>query len=66
MKLRRDEMSELLTVDETAKKLKLHPATIARYIREGKLSALKFGRVWRIRDNELTKFMKRHEVESRS
>lgn len=58
-------MSELLTVHETAKRLKLHPGTIARYIREGSLSALKFGRVWRIREDELARFMKRHEIKSR-
>ena len=39
-------MDEFLTIDEIAKKLKLHPATITKYIREGKLMALKFGRVW--------------------
>lgn len=30
-------MDEFLTIDEIAKKLKLHPATITKYIREGKL-----------------------------
>lgn len=41
-------MDEFLTVSEVAKRLKLHPETIARYIRQGELQALKFGRVWRM------------------
>ena len=55
-------MSEFLTVNEIAKKLRLHPATIAKYVREGKILALKFGRVWRIREEELTKFLERTEA----
>ena len=51
-------MSDLLTVNEVAKRLKLHPVTITRYIREGKLSALKFGRVWRIKEEELDHILK--------
>lgn len=55
-------MSEFLTVNEIAKRLKLHPATIAKYVREGKILALKFGRVWRIREEELTKFLEKTQV----
>lgn len=55
-------MSEFLTVSEIAKRLKLHPATIAKYVREGKILALKFGRVWRIREEELTKFLEKTQA----
>lgn len=34
---------ELLTVDEVARRLKLHPETIRRWIREGRLKAVKLG-----------------------
>jgi len=50
-------------VNEVAEKLRLHPATIAKYVREGKILALKFGRVWRIREEELTKFLEKTEAE---
>jgi len=56
-------VSEFLTVNEVAEKLRLHPATIAKYVREGKILALKFGRVWRIREEELTKFLEKTEAE---
>lgn len=55
-------MNEFLTVNEVAEKLRLHPATIAKYVREGKILALKFGRVWRIREEELTKFLEKTEA----
>ena len=50
-------MDEFLTVSEVAKRLKLHPETIARYIRQGELPALKFGRVWRMEKKEIDKFI---------
>ena len=35
---------ELLTVDEVARRLKLHPETVRRWIRPGKLRAISLGR----------------------
>jgi len=55
-------MDEFLTIDEIAKKLKLHPATITKYIREGKLMALKFGRVWRVTEEDLKEFIKKSKM----
>ena len=40
--------SEILTVDQVAELLDLHPKTIRRFIREGKLSARKVGGQWRM------------------
>ena len=34
---------ELLTVDEVARRLKLHPETVRRWIRAGKLRAIRLG-----------------------
>lgn len=41
-------MLETLTPNEIAKMLKLHPFTVARLAREGKIPAFKVGGVWRI------------------
>lgn len=48
----------VLTLKEVARKLKLHPNTLRRYAKEGKLAAMKFGRVWRIEEEDLKDFMK--------
>ena len=45
-------MFETLTPNEVAKVLKLHPFTVTRLAREGKLPAFKVGGVWRIKKDE--------------
>ena len=44
---------ELLTVDAAAQALKLHPKTVLRFIREGRLKATKIGRAFRIARSEI-------------
>lgn len=44
-------MSDFLTVNQLASQWKLHPITIRRYIREGKLAAAKIGGRVRIEKN---------------
>lgn len=43
----------MLTVDEAATRLNVHPETIRRMIRRGELAAVKAGAVYRIPENEL-------------
>ena len=38
----------LLTVDEAASELRVHPSTIRKMIRRGEISAIRIGRVWRV------------------
>jgi excisionase family DNA binding protein len=53
---------ELLTIDEVAAELKLHPDTIRRYIREGKLKQTRVGgTAIRIRRSELDRFISEGE-----
>ena len=53
---------ELLTIDEVAAELKLHPDTIRRYIREGKLKPTRVGgTAIRIRRSELDRFISEGE-----
>ena len=47
---------EIYTVEQVAERLKLHPKTVLRFIREGRLRAVKVGRSWRILRAELAAF----------
>jgi len=52
-------MNKVYTVNQVAEMLQLNPVTILRYIAQGRLSALKFGGVYRITDKALEEFMER-------
>ena len=54
----------LLTVKEVASYLKLNPLTVYAYIREGKLHAVKFGRTYRVSEEDLRLFIDSHKVEA--
>lgn len=56
-------MDRLLTVNEAAKILRLNSETVARYIREGKISAVKLGRVWRVEEKDLEEFIRERKRE---
>jgi excisionase family DNA binding protein len=44
------------TVDEIAELIKIHPKTLRRYIREGRLRATKVGKSWRVSGHDLSIF----------
>lgn len=44
------------TVEQIAQMLQMHPKTVQRYIREGKLRAIKVGKGWRISGHDLSVF----------
>jgi excisionase family DNA binding protein len=46
------------TVEEIAHLLRLHPYTIRRLCREGKVPAFKFGGQWRFRKEEIEKYLR--------
>ena len=48
--------SKFYTPDAIAELLDMHPKTIRRYIREGKLKATKIGKSWRVSGHDLTVF----------
>ncbi|WP_036720153.1 helix-turn-helix domain-containing protein [Paenibacillus harenae] len=50
-------MADLLTVDQLAQMLELHPRTIRRYIRDKQLKASKVGGEWRIRKEDAEVFI---------
>lgn len=51
---------KLLTVEQAAEKLQMHPATIRRYIRDGQISGVRLGaRQWRISAAALKAFIEK-------
>lgn len=50
-------MENYYTPKEISNKLKLNIRTIYKWIREGKVSAVKLGDVWRISESELKRLL---------
>lgn len=53
-------MNEILTVKEVASYLRLSRTTVWRWCNEGKLSAFKVGRGWRVHRAEVQKILNRN------
>lgn len=49
--------STYYTVEQISEMIGMHPKTIRRFIREGKLVGNKVGKQWRIEGHELSRFM---------
>ena len=47
----------ILTADQVAKILQVHPFTVLKFIKQGKLKASKLGRVYRIRKSDVDEFL---------
>ncbi|MEK7528814.1 MAG: helix-turn-helix domain-containing protein [Patescibacteria group bacterium] len=51
-------MSEhILTPEQAAKILQIHPFTVLKYIKAGRIKASKLGRVYRIRESAIERFL---------
>lgn len=50
---------EMLNIDEVSAVLRVHPETLRRFIREGRISAYKIGRRKLISKDEMEKFIKK-------
>lgn len=60
-------MDTLLTVKETAERLRSHPETVRQLLRRGELAGLKFpsanrGGTWKIRESAIEDFLRRSQV----
>ncbi len=53
---------EFLTTHEAAEYLRMHPHTIWRWCREGRLSAFQIKREWRIRKSKLDELIEELEA----
>lgn len=52
----------LMTPEEVAERLALTPKTVRRFLREGRLKAMKVGRLWRVRESDLLAYMKGERI----
>ncbi len=53
------DLSQLMTVDEVADQLKVHPESVRRWLREGRLSGYRISRRggWRIRPDSVQEML---------
>ncbi len=52
-----DTMDNYYTPQQVAEKLQINIRTVYKWIREGKLKAIKVGDLWRISETELKRFV---------
>lgn len=57
-----EKLIESYTAEEVAKALKLHPYTIRRLCREGKIPCFKFGGQWRFDIQEIESWKKSQAI----
>lgn len=50
-------MEKLYTTEQVAEMLQIHPLTVLNYIKKKKLKGIKLGRVYRIRESSLQRFL---------
>jgi excisionase family DNA binding protein len=54
-------MENFLTAEEVAELLKLSPYTIREYAKDGKIPAIKFGRMWRFSPQAIKKWIEKED-----
>jgi len=57
-------MEKYLTSEQVAGLLQVHPFTILKYLRSGTLEGVKIGRVYRIKESDVEKFLNHSTVKS--
>lgn len=55
---------KLLTSKQVSEILQVHPFTVLKYLKTGKLRGLKLGRVWRIRESDVERFLEERSMVS--
>jgi excisionase family DNA binding protein len=56
----------ILTPDQVAQILQIHPFTVLKFIKQGKLKASKLGRVYRIRKSDVDAFLDEQAKDSQA
>lgn len=52
---------KLMTLEETARYLDIHPGTLYRWAQDKKIPASKIGRIWRFKKEKLDTWLERQE-----
>ena len=55
----------LLTTEQVSQILQVHPFTVLKYIKSGKLKGIKLGRVFRIRESDVERFLEERSMASK-
>ncbi len=56
---------KLLTSEQVSKILQVHTFTVLKYLKAGKLKGIKLGRVWRIRERDVERFLEERSIASK-
>jgi excisionase family DNA binding protein len=56
-----DRLEEYADVYDVSKRLRIHPESVRRLIRQGKLPAIKFGNKWLVNKNTLEQYASRYD-----
>jgi excisionase family DNA binding protein len=49
---------QLLSPEDVAERLAISPKTVRAYLREGRIKAMKVGKLWRVRESDLQQYLK--------
>lgn len=50
-------MDNLLSVEDAAEKLGLHPETLRRWLRAKRIGGVRVGRKWKLRESDIQRFV---------
>jgi excisionase family DNA binding protein len=56
------ESDEILTVEEVAALLKIHPKTVYKFLKANELQGHRFGRLWRFKKSEIMKLLETRDA----
>lgn len=59
-------MEKYLTSEQVATLLQVHPFTVLKYLKSGTLEGVKIGRVYRIRESDVEKFLSGSAINTQS
>jgi excisionase family DNA binding protein len=57
------ESDEILTTDEVAALLKIHPKTVYKFLRANELQGHRFGRIWRFKKSAIMKLLEKRDAQ---
>jgi excisionase family DNA binding protein len=59
-------LDKYLTTEQVAEILQVHPFTILKFIKSGKIKGIKLGRLYRINENDVKEFLETLEIKAKT